>query len=41
MVLKIEHLVSGKHIRANFCCGKKSLDNYIKKIDRYIIIDLI
>ena len=31
MVLKIEPLDSRKHIRSNFCCGKDSLDNYIRK----------
>jgi predicted GNAT family N-acyltransferase len=29
MVLKIEPL-SSKHIREDFCCGKDSLDNYIR-----------
>ena len=31
MVFKIEYLDSRKHIRFNFCCGKDSLDNYIRK----------
>ncbi len=31
MVLKIELLDSRKHIRSDFCCGKDSLDNYIRK----------
>jgi predicted GNAT family N-acyltransferase len=31
MVLKIEIFDSQKHIRSNFCCGKESLDNYIRK----------
>ena len=30
MVLKIEPL-SRKHIRSSFCCGKVSLDNYIRQ----------
>jgi predicted GNAT family N-acyltransferase len=31
MVLKIVSLDSQKHIRTDFCCGKESLDNYIRK----------
>jgi predicted GNAT family N-acyltransferase len=31
MVLKIEPLNSSKHIREDFCCGKYTLDNYIRK----------
>jgi predicted GNAT family N-acyltransferase len=31
MVLKIEPLDSNKHIRSDFCCGKESLDNYLRK----------
>ncbi len=31
MVLKINLLDSRRHIRSNFCCGKESLDNYIRK----------
>lgn len=31
MVLKIESLDSKKHNRSNFCCGKDSLDSYIRK----------
>jgi predicted GNAT family N-acyltransferase len=31
MVLKIVPLDSRMHIRSNFCCGKESLDNYIRK----------
>ncbi|MDJ0675810.1 MAG: GNAT family N-acetyltransferase [Calothrix sp. MO_167.B42] len=31
MVLKIEPLNTQKHIRSDFCCGKDSLDNYIRK----------
>lgn len=31
MVLKIEVLNSRKHIRFDFCCGKESLDTYIRK----------
>lgn len=31
MVLKIESLDNRKHIRSDFCCGKDSLDNYIRK----------
>lgn len=31
MVLKIEPLDSRRHTRSNFCCGKDSLDNYIRK----------
>jgi hypothetical protein len=31
MVLKIEPLDSGKHIRSSFSCGKDSLDNYLRK----------
>lgn len=31
MVLKIEPLDGRKHLRADFCCGKDSLDNYIRK----------
>lgn len=31
MVLKIEPLDNRKHDRSNFCCGKDSLDNYIRK----------
>jgi GNAT superfamily N-acetyltransferase len=31
MVLKIEALDSRKHDRSDFCCGKDSLDNYIRK----------
>lgn len=30
MVLKIEPLDSRKHLRSDFCCGKDSLDNYIR-----------
>ena len=31
MVLKIEPLDRNKHIRSGFCCGKESLDNYLRK----------
>ena len=31
MVFKIEPLDSRKHDRSDFCCGKDSLDNYIRK----------
>ena len=31
MVLKIEPLDSRKHRRSSFCCGKDSLDNYLRK----------
>ncbi|MEQ8757462.1 MAG: GNAT family N-acetyltransferase [Coleofasciculus sp. G1-WW12-02] len=31
MVLKIEPLDSRRHIRSDFCCGRDSLDNYIRK----------
>ncbi|MGF1539267.1 MAG: GNAT family N-acetyltransferase [Pleurocapsa sp.] len=31
MVLKIESFDSRKHDRSDFCCGKDSLDNYIRK----------
>ncbi|MGK7877192.1 MAG: GNAT family N-acetyltransferase [Xenococcaceae cyanobacterium] len=31
MVLKIEPLDGPRHVRSNFCCGKDSLDNYIRK----------
>lgn len=31
MVLKINLLDSQKHIRSSFCCGKESLDAYIRK----------
>ena len=31
MVLKIEVLDSRRHIRAEFCCGNDSLDNYLYK----------
>jgi predicted GNAT family N-acyltransferase len=31
MVIKIESLDSRKHNRNDFCCGKDSLDNYIRK----------
>ena len=31
MVLKIEPLNKGKHVRSDFCCGKDSLDNYIRR----------
>ncbi|NJL43541.1 MAG: GNAT family N-acetyltransferase, partial [Pseudanabaena sp. SU_2_4] len=31
MVLKIEPLDGRKHLCADFCCGKDSLDNYIRK----------
>lgn len=31
MVLKIEPLDSRRHLRSDFCCGKGSLDNYIRK----------
>lgn len=31
MVLKIEPLNSRRHNRSTFCCGKDSLDNYIRK----------
>lgn len=31
MVFKIEPLDSSKHVRSDFCCGKDSLDNYIRK----------
>ena len=31
MVLKIEPLDSRRHVRSNFCCGKDSLDNYIRR----------
>jgi hypothetical protein len=31
MVIKIESLDSRKHDRSDFCCGKDSLDNYIRK----------
>jgi len=31
MVLRIEPFDSRKHICSNFCCGKESLDNYIRK----------
>lgn len=31
MVLKINLLDSQKHIRSGFCCGKESLDTYIRK----------
>ncbi len=31
MVLKIEPLNTRQHIRSGFCCGKDSLDNYIRK----------
>lgn len=31
MVLNIEPLDSRKHDRSDFCCGKDSLDNYIRK----------
>lgn len=31
MVLKIEPLDSRRHKRSNFCCGKESLDNYLRK----------
>jgi predicted GNAT family N-acyltransferase len=31
MVLKINLLDSRKHIRLSFCCGKESLDSYIRK----------
>lgn len=31
MVLRIEPLDSRKHIRPDFCCGKDSLDIYIRK----------
>lgn len=31
MVLKIEPLDSRRHTYSNFCCGKDSLDNYIRK----------
>ncbi len=31
MALTIEPLDSRKHLRSHFCCGKDSLDNYIRK----------
>ncbi len=31
MTLKIEPLDSRRHIRSSFCCGKASLDNYIRE----------
>lgn len=31
MVLKIDPLDSRRHIRSDFCCGRDSLDNYIRK----------
>ena len=31
MALKIEPLDRRKHIRSNFCCGKESLDRYIRE----------
>ncbi len=31
MALKIELLDRQKHNRSNFCCGKDSLDNYLRK----------
>jgi len=31
MVLKIELLDSQRHVRSDFCCGKESLDNYIRQ----------
>jgi len=31
MVLKIEPLDSRRHIRSDFCCGRDSLDHYIRK----------
>lgn len=31
MVLTIEPFDSRRHIRSNFCCGKESLDSYIRK----------
>ena len=31
MVLKIEPLGGRRHIRSDFCCGRDSLDNYIRK----------
>ncbi|MBJ7898885.1 MAG: GNAT family N-acetyltransferase [Cyanobacteria bacterium RI_101] len=31
MVLKIELLEIPRHLRSSFCCGKDSLDNYIRK----------
>ena len=31
MVLKIEPLNSRRHTRSSFCCGKDSLDSYIRK----------
>lgn len=31
MVFRIEPLDSRKHVRSDFCCGKDSLDNYIRK----------
>jgi len=30
MVLKIEPLDGRRHVRSDFCCGKDSLDNYIR-----------
>lgn len=31
MVLTVEPLDSRRHLRSDFCCGKDSLDNYIRK----------